>query len=83
MFHRESSVVSILRDNAREPTVSGITYEGGELQPAAVDDLARSLIVRARQIRYEPADVDMKRAAAFSAPRLAQDLAAVLDKVAA
>jgi len=83
MFHCESSVVSILRDIAREPTVSVVTYEGGERPQTTVDEVARSLIARARHSRYEPADVDMKRAAAFSAPRLAQDLAAVLDKVAA
>jgi glycosyl transferase family 4 len=83
LFHRASSVVSILRDTATEPTVRVVTYDGGSFNDAQVEEVARHLHALAVDTTYRAGDVALDRANDISAASLARRLAAVFDRVAA
>jgi hypothetical protein len=89
LFHRESSVVSILGATAREPSVRVVRYGqggqyGGDLTVnPPVDEVARHLIALARGQTYAAGDVDLLRADEWSARHLSHRLAGLFDRVAA
>ena len=83
LFHEASSVVSILRTTASEPSVRVITYGDGPPARARIADVACHLQALAANCDYDPADVALDRAADVSARSLARQLAAVFDRVAA
>ena len=83
LFHEASSVVSILRRAATEPSVRVIAYGDGPPSDARVGEVACHLKALAASCAYNPADVDLDRAADVSARSLARRLAAVFDRVAA
>jgi Glycosyl transferase 4-like domain len=83
LFHEASSVVTILRTTASEPSVRVITYGDGPPAEARIGDVARHLEALAASCAYDPADVALDRAADVSARSLARRLAAVFDRVAA
>ena len=83
LFHEASSVVSILRAAASEPTVRVVTYGDAPLDSDRSGDLACHLRALAASSTYDPADVSLERAADVSARYLASRLAAVFDRVAA
>ena len=85
LFHEASSVVSILRATASEPTVRVVAY-GDDCAGRRAGRRGRLSPPRARRAArvYDAADVVARsRAEAFSARSLAQRLAAVFDRVAA
>jgi hypothetical protein len=83
MFHEASSVVSILRAAASEPTVRVVTYGDAPLSDAGVSAVACHLRAFAGGCVYGAADVSLDRVADVSARRLSRQLAAVFDQVAA
>jgi hypothetical protein len=83
LFHEASSVVSILRSAAAEPSVRVIAYGDGPPSEARVGEVACHLKALAASCLYDPADVALDRAAAVSARSLARQLGAVFDRVAA
>ena len=83
LFHDASSVVSILRGAATEPSVRVIAYGDGPPSETRVAEVACHLKALAASCAYNPADVDLDRAADVSARSLARQLAAVFDRVAA
>ena len=83
LFHDASSVVSILRGAATEPSVRVIAYGDGPPSETRVAEVACHLKALAASCAYNPADVALDRAADVSARRLARQLAAVFDRVAA
>ena len=83
LFHEASSVVSILRGAATEPSVRVIAYGDGPPSETRVAEVACHLKALAASCAYNPADVALDRAADVSARRLARQLAAVFDRVAA
>lgn len=83
LFHEASSVVSILRSAASEPSVRMVAYGDGPAVDARVADVACHLRALATRCAYEPADVSWDRIAAVSAQSLAQQLACIFDRVAA
>ena len=82
VFHEASSVVSILRAAASEPSARVLTYGDGEPDAAHVSAAACHLRALAASARYDPADVSLDRIADVSAHHLARQLAAVFDQVA-
>jgi hypothetical protein len=83
LFHEASSVVSILRDTATEPTVRIVTYDAAPVREDRVTEVACHLRRLAADPTYRAADVSLDRAAEFSARSLARRLGALLDRVAA
>ena len=83
LFHEASSVLSILRTAASEPSVRVIAYGDGPPPEARVGEVACHLNAFAASCAYHPADVALDRAADVSARSLARQLAAVFDRVAA
>jgi Glycosyl transferase 4-like domain len=83
LFHEASSVVSILRAAATEPTVRVLTYGDTPRSTAGVADVACHLRALAANCTYDSADVSLDRVADVSARNLARQLAAVFDRVAA
>jgi glycosyltransferase involved in cell wall biosynthesis len=83
LFHEASSVVSILRTAATEPSVRVIAYGDGPPSETRVGEVACHLKALAACCAYNPADVVLDRAADVSARSLARQLAAVFDRVAA
>ena len=83
LFHEASSVVSILRAAASEPTVRVVTYGDGPPVDAQTAEVACHLRAIASSCEYRPGDVVLERVADVSARRLASRLAAVFDGVAA
>jgi hypothetical protein len=83
LFNEVSSVVSILREAAREPSVSIVTYGDTIVDDSRVIEVADRLRNLARNCRYNPDDVSLTRAADVSARSLARQLAGVFDHVAA
>jgi hypothetical protein len=83
LFHEASSVVSILRMAASEPTVRVVTYGDAPVSEATVTAVACHLRALSANCGYSAADVSLDRLAAVSARRLARQLAAVFDRVAA
>ena len=81
LYHRDSSVVDLLRQRAKAPSVELVTYSGDatedDIAAAAAPAFARSLAPV-----YHAADIDMAALAEFSAEHLAGRLAGVLDQVA-
>jgi glycosyltransferase involved in cell wall biosynthesis len=86
LFHEASSVVSMLREAASEPTVRVLTYgdeAGGDGAEERVTQAACHLRALAATVSYNAADVSLERLTGVTARRLAHDLAAVFDRVAA
>jgi glycosyl transferase family 4 len=83
LFHDASSVVDVLRDVAREPSVRVVTYGDGPPDAAHVTLIARHLRDLACDPVYRDTDVRLDRADAVSARTLARRLAGVLDQVCA
>jgi len=83
LFHEASSVVQILGDTGREPTVRVVTYGDGPPNEAHVTAVADHLQALAERPAYRPEDVNLDRASGVSAPALARQLGALLDLVAA
>ena len=83
LFHEASSVVSILRTAASEPSVRIVTYADRPTDDASVCDVACHLRALAAHCVYSPYDVALERVADVSSRHLARQLAAVFDRVAA
>ena len=83
LFHQASSVVSILRAAACEPTVRVLTYGDGPPDEARVGEAACHLRALAAGSVYHAGDVSFDRVAGVSSRQLARQLAAVFDRVAA
>ena len=83
LFHQASSVVSILRAAACEPTVRVLTYGDGPPDEARVGEAACHLRALAAGGVYHAGDVSFDRVAGVSSRQLARQLAAVFDRVAA
>jgi hypothetical protein len=84
LFNDASSVVSILRGAARQPSVRVVAYSGDRIvTDARVDEVARHLIDLARGHQYRAEDVDLRRAADYSAGHLSRQLAGLFERVAA
>jgi glycosyltransferase involved in cell wall biosynthesis len=83
LFHEASSVVSILRAAASEPTVRVLTYGDGEAGDDRVSEVACHLRALAAGSEYDANDVRLERVADVSAQQLAHQLAAIFDRVAA
>lgn len=83
LFHEASSVVSILRAAAGEPSVRMVTYGDGPAAGAHAADVACHLRALAASCAYNPGDVVLERVDDVSARSLARQLAAVFDRVAA
>jgi glycosyltransferase involved in cell wall biosynthesis len=82
LFHEQSSVVSILRAAASEPTVRMVTYADGPPDEAHVGAVACHLRALAASCVYQPADVALDRIEGVSARQLARQLATLFDRVA-
>ena len=83
LFNEASSVVSILRAAASEPTVRVVTYGDGEMGEDRVHETTCHLRALAAANHYDAADVSFERIADVSARRLAQQLGSIFSKVAA
>jgi hypothetical protein len=83
LFHEASSVVSILRSIAAEPTVRVVTYGDRGTLEGRVGDVACHLRALAARSSYNRADVALERAGDFSARGLGRRLAALFDQVVA
>ena len=83
LFHEASSVVSILRAAASEPTVRVVPYGDAPVSGNGVTSVAGHLRALAANCRYDAADVSLDRVTDVSAKCLARQLAAVFDRVAA
>ncbi len=83
LFHEASSVVDILRNVGREPTVRLVTYGDAPSEPGDVSTVVGHLSALAKSPAYEPLDVRLDRAADVSACALARRLAGVFDRVCA
>src|SRR5262249_21478598 len=83
IFHEASSVVSILRHTAREPTVRIVTADETPVREDRVVEVACHLRRLAEDPGYRAADVSLDRAEEFSAHALAGRLGSLLDRVAA
>ena len=82
LFHEASSVVSILKSAASEPSVRIVTYGDGSPAESQVAGVACHLRALARACVYNASDVDLDKASHVSARALAQQLGAVFDRVA-
>jgi hypothetical protein len=82
LFHEQSSVVSLLRAAASEPTVRVVTYADGPPDEAHVGLAACHLRALAASCTYQPADVALERVDGVSARQLARQLATLFDRVA-
>jgi glycosyltransferase involved in cell wall biosynthesis len=83
LFNEASSVVSILRAAASEPTIRIVTYGDGEASDELVGEAACHLRALASSAAYIDGDVSLKGIADVSARHLAHQLAGIFDKVAA
>ena len=83
LYNEASSVVSMLRAVAREPSARVVTYGNEIVTPRRIDRVAGHLLALARGQAYDPADVDLARAQEYSATHLSCKLADLLDCVAA
>jgi hypothetical protein len=83
LFHDASSVVSILRAAAAEPSVRVVTYGDGPPDEARVGETACHLRALAASAVYNAADVSLDRLTGVSARDLARQLAAIFAEVAA
>jgi glycosyltransferase involved in cell wall biosynthesis len=83
LFHEASSVVSILRAAAVEPTVRIVSYDDTPLSEACTTAVACHLRALAANCAYNASDVSLDRLADVSAHRLGRQLAALFDRVAA
>jgi glycosyltransferase involved in cell wall biosynthesis len=83
LFHEASSVVSILRAAAVEPTVRVVTYGDASPDEARVAEVACHLHALAAACAYDARDVSLERVDEVSARHLARRLAAVFNQVAA
>ncbi|HKB13540.1 MAG TPA: glycosyltransferase [Vicinamibacterales bacterium] len=83
LFHDASSVVSMLRAAACEPTVRIVTYGDERAGDDQVNEVACHLRRLATDATYRAADVSLDRAGEFSARSLARRLGSLLDRVAA
>jgi hypothetical protein len=83
LYNESSSVVSILASVGREPSVRVVTYGGDVVTEARVAEVASHLEALACDQSYRSVDVDLAGADEFSAARLSERLAALLNRVAA
>jgi hypothetical protein len=83
LFHEASSVVSILRAAALEPTVRVVMYGDAPHSDNGVTAVACHLRALAANCVYDPADVSLDGVADVSARSLGRQLAALFDRVAA
>ena len=83
LFHEASSVVSILRAAAVEPTVRVVTYGDAPPDEGRVGEAACHLRALAAASAYEARDVCLERVEDVSARHLARQLAALFNQVAA
>jgi hypothetical protein len=83
LFHEESSVVPILRAAGAEPSVRMLTYGDGAPDEALVARTACQLRALAAADLSGIADVSLDRVGDMSARRLAAQLGAIFDRVAA
>jgi glycosyltransferase involved in cell wall biosynthesis len=83
LFHEASSVVSMLRAAASEPSVRVVAYGDGDVSDAQAAETAGHLRALASGVVYNAADVSLERVSGVSARHLAGELAAVFDRVAA
>ena len=82
LFHEASSVVSILREAAGEPTVRIVSFDETPVREDRVNEVASHLRRLAADPAYRAADVSLDRVDAFSASALARRLGSLLDRVA-
>ena len=82
LFHEASSVVSILRAAASEPTVRIVAYGDDAADDRRIGETACHLRALAAAGTYQRSDVALDRIADVSARNLARQLAAVFDQVA-
>jgi hypothetical protein len=83
LFHEASSVVSILRAAASEPSARVITYAGSTIGDGLVAEVACHLRAVAADGACRVADVALDRVAGVSAHELSRQLAALFDRVTA
>jgi glycosyltransferase involved in cell wall biosynthesis len=83
LFHEASSVTSILRAAAAEPSARLVTYGDEAPDESCVFDVVRHLRALAVNTAYDPAAVTLDRVEGVSARSLARQLAAIFDRVAA
>ena len=83
LFHENSSVVSILRAAGSEPSVRMLTYGDGVPDASLVGAAACHLRALAAGGASAAADVSLDRVDDMSARRLAAQLGAIFDRVAA
>jgi hypothetical protein len=83
LFHEASSVVSILRSAASEPSARLITYADCAIGEAQVAEVACHLRAVAAGGASRVADVALDRIADVSAHQLSRQLASVFDRVTA
>jgi hypothetical protein len=83
LFHADSSVVSILRDAGSEPTIRVVAYDDRPATDARIGEVACHLRGLVANSAYRSADVSLDRVSNVSARTLAQQLAGLLDRVAA
>jgi glycosyltransferase involved in cell wall biosynthesis len=83
LFNEASSVVSILRAAASEPSVRVLTYGDSGADDEFVGEAACHLRALAAECSYNVGDVSLERIADVSARQLAHRLAAIFNRVAA
>lgn len=83
LYHEQSSVISILSAAGRAPSIRIVAYGSNIVTAPRIDEVALHLLALARGQSYNAADVDLKRAEAFSAEQLSHKLAGILNRVAA
>src|SRR5439155_1230968 len=81
VFHRSSSVTSILRSVGGPPSVRLVSFADG--QPPSVESIYTELAALMRQPAVDSATFNLAAIEPFSARSLASTLAGVLDSVAA
>jgi glycosyltransferase involved in cell wall biosynthesis len=81
LFNEASSVVSILRGAARQPSVRIVAYGERIVTHARIDEVARHLIDLGHGCEYRAEDVDLPRVMELSAGHLARRLAGLFDRV--
>ena len=83
LFHEASSVVELLNEAGREPTVRVVTYGAAADSEQQLEKVACHLRALAAFPRYQVDDVSIDAVRAVSAPSLAGELAKLFEQVAA
>jgi hypothetical protein len=79
VYHRDSEVVPLLGQAAREPAARLVTYTGDEPPEALADRLYPHLVALIEDRSYDAAAVDQEALASLSAAAMAGRLATLLD----